>query len=81
MRALLKEGFDPINRPIQVDDVFIEFADAPRSGRPKSNSQSYKKKVIAKVHYDRFGREKTCADIAGELSGSLEGLAMSPTTI
>jgi transposase len=73
----IKRGFDPVKRPIQIDDVFI--ADAPRSGRPKKQSPELQEKVLAKVRHDRFGREKTCADIAGEIS--LEGLNISATTI
>jgi transposase len=71
----IERGFDQHASPI-ITDEFVK--DKPRSGRPKKQDLA-KDIVISKVQRDRFGREKSCADIAGELS--LEGLNLSSTTI
>jgi len=61
----IKRGFDPAVRPLKLETKHVE--DAPRSGRPSKQQQAFKK-VVNLVRRDRYGREKTCADIAGELS-------------
>lgn len=72
----IERGFDPCPRPIQIDNAFV--ADAARSGRLKKQEEA-KEAIALKVRRDRFGREKTYADLAGELS--LEGTDISATTI
>jgi len=63
-RAIAK-GFDPAVRPIVLTDSLL--SDAPRSGRPSKQALA-REEVINLVRRDRYGREKTCADIAGDLS-------------
>ncbi|KAL6352059.1 hypothetical protein LRP88_14872 [Fusarium phalaenopsidis] len=75
-RAIAR-GFDPNHRPLIIRNSFLE--DAPRPGRPTKQTEEAKKAVIAKVRRDRYGREKTCADIAGDLS--LEGHNLSAITV
>ncbi|KAJ5511785.1 hypothetical protein N7453_003888 [Penicillium expansum] len=75
-RALVK-GFDASLRPWNISDAML--AEAPRSGRPKKQSPEMQDRVLTKVRLDRYGREKTCADIAGEISS--EGTEISATTI
>lgn len=73
----IERGFDPHKRPLVIRDEFVQ--DSPRSGRPKKQDLQPLITMISKVHRDRYGREKSCADIAGELS--LEGLEISATTV
>lgn len=73
----IQRGFDPNLRPLEICDAYL--VDAPRSGRPKKQTPETQDKVLAKVRFDRYGREKTCADIAGELSS--EGDNISSMTV
>ena len=50
-----------------------------RPGRPSKQTEELKQEVISKVRRDPYGREKSTADIAGELS--LEGIQVSRVTI
>jgi transposase len=70
----IERGFDHAN-PILADEY---VQDKPRSGRPRKSDLA-KDIAISKVQRDRYGREKSCADIAGELS--LEGHDISATSI
>jgi hypothetical protein len=47
-------------------------------GRP-CKQESIQEAAIEKVRCDRYGREKSCADIAGDLS--LQGHDVSSTTV
>jgi len=69
-------GFDPAVRPIVLTDALL--ADNPRSGRPSKQSAA-KEEVMKLVRRDRYGREKSCADIAGDLSHF--GIEISATSI
>jgi hypothetical protein len=60
----IKRGFDP--HRTMVDNQYVE--DKPRSGRPTKQDPSTVDIVRSKVLLDRYGREKTCADLAGDLS-------------
>jgi transposase len=73
----IERGFDPNIRPLVIKDEWLE--DAPRSGRPRKQTTENIEKVVEKVRKDRYGREKSCADLAGELS--TEGLDISAITI
>ncbi|KAK2471147.1 hypothetical protein H9L39_17378 [Fusarium oxysporum f. sp. albedinis] len=64
----IERGFDPNSTPIIIRNAYLQ--DAPRSGRPKKHTDEATKEVIAQVGRDRFRREKTCADIAGDLSSA-----------
>ncbi|KAJ5646675.1 hypothetical protein N7490_003047 [Penicillium lividum] len=72
----IDRGFDPNTFPALVELRFVE--DAPRTGRPRKQEIA-KDTILSKVRLDRYGREKTCADLAGELSEI--GLEISATTI
>ena len=71
----IKRGFDPIRT--MVDNQYIE--DKPRSSRPTKQDPSIVKIILSKVRLDRYGREKTCADLAGDLSEL--GINISTSTI
>jgi transposase len=71
-----QRGYDPNLTPVVVKDSYLE--DAPRSGRPSKQDQ-IKEPVLDKIRRDRYGREKSCADLAGKLSN--ERLDVSATTI
>ena len=58
-------GFNPHEDPI-IHDRYVE--DTPRSGRPTKQDTATQEMVISKVRTDRYGREKSCADLAGDLS-------------
>jgi transposase len=73
----IERGFEPNHRPLTIRDDWLK--DAPRSGRPSKQTPEIQQQVINKVRTDRYGREKNCADIAGELS--LEGFNISAITI
>jgi len=68
--------FEPNTFPLKVLPEHLE--DAQRSGRP-CKQELVKENVIQKVRFDRYGREKSCTDLAGELS--LEGINISAVTI
>ena len=73
----IERGFDPDQRPLQIFDS--QLADASRSGRPSKRTEEVKAKVVNKVRLDRSSLEKTCVDIAGELSS--EGHDISAMTV
>jgi transposase len=60
----IERGFDPIHT--KISDEYVQ--DAPRSGRLTKQDPKTVETILSKVRLDRFGREKTCADLAGELS-------------
>jgi len=72
-----ERGFDANQDPFHIEDQYI--VDAPRSGRPTKQTEATQEAVFAQVRKDRFGREKSCADIAGYLSQ--EGIEISYTTV
>src|SRR4051812_33050601 len=72
----IERGFDPGERPIKLVDKYLQ--DAPRSGRPSKQQEAFEK-VVNLVRRDRYGREKSCADIAGDLSR--DGLNISASTV
>lgn len=73
----VKRGFDLVQCPITISEAFV--ADVARSGRPKKQTEEVQQKLLTKVRFDRFGREKTYTDLAGELSS--EGIIISALTI
>ena len=73
----IERGFDPNVLPIVIKDEYL--ADAPRSGRPTKQTEDVKDLIKSKVRRDRYGREKSCADIAGELSDA--GINISAVTV
>jgi Transposase len=73
----IERGFEPNERPLRLRNEWLE--DAPRSGRPRKRTQETQDLIVAKVSRDRYGREKSAADIAGELS--LQGIDISKTTV
>jgi transposase len=78
----IQSGFNPqdgIYCTVITDDL---ARDSSRSGRPAKQTDSTKDMVISKVRRDRFGREKSCTDLAGEPSTpSHSGINVSATTI
>ena len=60
----IKRGFDPIRT--MVDNQYVE--DKPRSGRPTKQDPSTVEIILSKVRLDQYGREKTYADLASDLS-------------
>ncbi|KAF4414769.1 hypothetical protein FACUT_13982 [Fusarium acutatum] len=73
----IKRGFEPNERPLRILNSLVE--DGQRSGRPSKCTEENRDLIIAKVSTDRFGREKTAADIAGELSS--QGIEISKSTV
>lgn len=71
-------GFDPAAKPLTICDAYL--ADKPRSGRPTKQDEETKIEVVRLVRVDRYGREKTCADLAGDLSSHF-GREISETTV
>jgi transposase len=75
-RAIAR-GFDPACRPTVLENKHLE--DAPRSGRPRKDTQEVQQFIASKVRLNRYGREKTCAQLAGDLSQA--GIEISGQTI
>ncbi|UNI22754.1 hypothetical protein JDV02_008615 [Purpureocillium takamizusanense] len=73
----IERGFDPNQRPMVIKDEYLQ--DAPRSGRPTKQTEETTQQILANVGTDPHGREKTCADIARELS--VNGCPISETTV
>ena len=73
----IKRGFDPNQRPLSLRDEYLQ--DAPRSRRPLKRTTEAQESVISKVRRDRYGREKSAADITSKLSS--EGIIVSKTTV
>ena len=73
----IERGFDPVLRPIDIKDAYLE--DTPGRGRPSKQTSENKDLIVAKLQLDRFGREKTAAGIAAELTN--EGIPISETTV
>lgn len=74
----IQRGFDPNVVPLALKDEYLQ--DAPRSGRHTKQTVAVKEVLIQKVRRDRYGREKTCADLAGELSEAPD-IDISSTTV
>ncbi|OHW89545.1 hypothetical protein CSPAE12_11872, partial [Colletotrichum incanum] len=73
-----KHGFDPTAATFTLRPEYIN--DAPQPGRPKKATETVADIVVSKVCRDRYGREKTCADIAGEIQ-SEQGIDISASTV
>ena len=73
----IKRGFDPNLLPFLLKDEWLN--EAPRIGRPTKQTPETIQKTLENVRTDRYGREKTCADLAGQLSNI--GIQISATSI
>lgn len=73
----VKRGFEPNHRPLEILDSFI--LDAPRTGRPRKQTDEVKEEPVSEVRVDRFDRENTYTDFAGELSS--EGILISAAIV
>ena len=72
-----QRGFDPNQIPLVIKDEWLE--DAPRTGRPTKQTPTNIDLILSKVRRDRYGREKTVADLAGDLSQL--GIDISASTV
>jgi transposase len=61
----IERGFNPHEDPL-IHDRYIE--DKPRPGRPAKQDTPRQEIIISKVRSDLYGREKSYADLAGDLS-------------
>ncbi|EOA86837.1 uncharacterized protein SETTUDRAFT_87293 [Exserohilum turcica Et28A] len=57
-------GFEPNDLPIKILPHHVQ--DAPKPGRPAKQAE-VKEQILQQVRHDRYGREKSCADLAGGL--------------
>ena len=73
----VQRGFDPNSVPLDIRSEHVE--DARRTGRPTKQTEDIKTIIIDKVRRDRYGREKSCADLVGDFSDL--GISISATTI
>jgi len=69
----IDRGFTPNTPFFTINDEFV--TNAPKTGRPQKQTEEIAELVFNKIKRDRFGREKTCSDIAIELA--LEGINIS----
>lgn len=65
----ISRGFEPNTLPLTIKDEFLK--DAPRSGRPLKQTEEAKQLLVTKVSLDRYAREKSTAELAGDLSAHL----------
>ena len=70
-------GFEPNELPIKILPHHVQ--DAPKTGRPTKQAEEVKEQIFQQVRHDRYGREKSCADLAGGLS--LQGVEISASTV
>ena len=70
-------GFKPNVLPLKILPQHVQ--DAPRSSRPAKQTEEVKEQIFQQVRRDRYGREKSCADLAGALS--LQGVEISASTV
>jgi transposase len=63
---VISRGLDPSEKAKLLD---IHVQDGTRSGRPKKQMDMVKEEVLSKVWTDRYGQEKTCAQIVAEIRG------------
>ena len=68
-------GFDVIHT--KPTDEYVE--DSLRAGRPTKQNPETIDNILSKVRLDQFGREKTCADLASDLSQ--EGIDISSSIV
>ncbi|KAH7558222.1 Transposase [Bipolaris maydis] len=62
-------GFEPNELPIKI--LLHHVQDAPKTGRPAKQAEEVKEQIFQQVRHDRYGREKSCADLARvEISAS-----------
>ncbi|KAF5852529.1 hypothetical protein GGP41_007961 [Bipolaris sorokiniana] len=59
-------GFKPNELPIKILPHYVQ--DAPKTGRPTKQAEEVKEQIFQQVRHDRYGREKSYADLAGGLS-------------
>jgi transposase len=68
----LERGFDPETKIILNHHV----DDGKRSGRPKKQTTELIQDVVSKVRRDRYGREKSCSQIAADLGGRASAMTV-----
>ena len=73
----IQRGFEPNHLPLVIRDEWLE--DAPRSGRPLKQTEETATAIVKKVRLDQYRREKSCADLAGDLSQ--DGINISAMTV
>lgn len=64
-KRAIERGFDPNTIPSRITPDLIQ--DTPRPGRPLKRTEATIKDVVSRVRTDRYGREKTCAQIGAEV--------------
>src|SRR5271170_3764838 len=65
-RKAIARGLNP-EESKKILDHHVE--DAPRSGRPKKQTEEIVTEILSKVRGDRYACKKTCAQIAAEVGG------------
>ena len=70
-KRALERGYDPTVTPV-IHNVYVE--DAHKSGRPGISLEK-QLEIVAKVTTDRYGREKSTAEIAEEVEVSQSSVA------
>ncbi|EOA82364.1 uncharacterized protein SETTUDRAFT_79772, partial [Exserohilum turcica Et28A] len=71
-----QRGFKPNARLIKILPQYLE--DAPRAGRPRKQEEIHDA-TLKNVRRDRYRREKSCANIASDLS--VHGYNVSSSTV
>ena len=56
-------GWNPVTNPLVLNGYII---DAPRPGRKRIVTREFEHRILKKVTYNRYGREKSCEYIAAE---------------
>jgi transposase len=72
----IKAGFEPVTSEGLVGRLSSEYvSNAPKVGRPRKQEQ-FEEEVLAQARRNRHGREKTCAQIALELEGTVSAMTV-----
>ena len=74
----IQAGFEPNVLPLKILKQHVQ--DAPRSGRHIQQTAEAIQQIVDHVRRDRYRREKTCTDLASDLSRLL-GIKLSRSTI
>jgi transposase len=72
-KKALERGFNPAESKTILNH---HIEDGKRSGRPTKQTTEIIQDVISKVRRDRYGREKSCAQIAADLGGRVSDITI-----
>jgi hypothetical protein len=77
VQLLYKKAFERGFNPTESKTILNHHVeDGKRSGRPTKQTTKLIQNVISKVSCDRYGREKSCTQIAADLAGQVSAMTV-----